>query len=145
MSLECGVPLQAPAVLRSFRLPGSRLHQLWKIRSGDLQKLIACSPRPAPRKAARFSTWCSGTPSGPMRMVATNGHRLAKMDAAERRVWRDGRSDRPPEALEQIRRVLSDEEIEIARSDNHLGFRFERPRSTPGSSKAHIPTTSRSF
>src|SRR5881275_3201754 len=46
-----------------------------------------------------------------MRMVATNGHRLAKMVV-------------PPKALEQVRRLYpADAEIEIAKSDNHIGFR----------------------
>src|SRR5213596_1002065 len=58
-----------------------------------------------------------------MRMVATNGHRLAKMD-----VPASGGSTAdlivPPKALEQIRRLIAaDAEMEIARSDNHLGFR----------------------
>jgi len=58
-----------------------------------------------------------------MRMVATNGHRLARMD-----VPASGGSTAdlivPPKALDQIRRLFSPEaEIEIARSDNHLGFR----------------------
>ena len=58
-----------------------------------------------------------------MRMVATNGHRLAKMD-----VPASGGSTAdlivPPKALEQIRRLFAaDADIEIARSDNHIGFR----------------------
>src|SRR5438094_213414 len=58
-----------------------------------------------------------------MRMVATNGHRLAKMD-----VPASGGSTAdlivPPKALEQIRRLFpADAEIEIAKSDNHIGFR----------------------
>jgi DNA polymerase III subunit beta len=58
-----------------------------------------------------------------MRMVATNGHRLAKMD-----VPASGGSTAdlivPPKALEQIRRLFpADAQIEIAKSDNHLGFR----------------------
>ena len=58
-----------------------------------------------------------------MRMVATNGHRLAKMD-----VPASGGSTAdlivPPKALEQIRRLYpGDAEIEIAKSDNHIGFR----------------------
>jgi DNA polymerase-3 subunit beta len=58
-------------------------------------------------------------------MVATNGHRLAKMEipinAAE-----VPSSDLiiPPKALEQIRRLFpAEEELEVARGDNHLGFR----------------------
>ena len=58
-----------------------------------------------------------------MRMVATNGHRLAKMD-----VPATGGSNAdlivPPKALEQIRRLFAaDLDIEIGRSDNHIGFR----------------------
>jgi DNA polymerase III subunit beta len=60
-----------------------------------------------------------------MRMVATNGHRLALMGVpvdgaglpkAELIV--------PPKALQQIERLFpADAEIEVARSENHLGFR----------------------
>src|SRR3989442_14782706 len=58
-----------------------------------------------------------------MRMVATNGHRLAKMA-----VPATGGSTAdlivPPKALEQIRRLYpGDAEIELAKSDNHIGFR----------------------
>src|SRR5207237_10477739 len=58
-----------------------------------------------------------------MRIVATNGHRLAKMD-----VPAQGGSTAdlivPPKALEQIRRLFAaDDALEIARSDNHIGFR----------------------
>src|SRR2546426_5403193 len=58
-----------------------------------------------------------------MRMVATNGHRLAKMDVPAK-----GGSTAdlivPPKALEQIRRLFAaDDALEIARSDNHIGFR----------------------
>jgi len=58
-------------------------------------------------------------------MVATNGHRLAKMEIP---VDASGTSPSelivPPKALEQIRRLFpADEELEIARGDNHLGFR----------------------
>lgn len=58
-----------------------------------------------------------------MRMVATNGHRLAKMDVPSK-----GSSTAdlivPPKALEQMRRLFpADADVEIARSDNHLGVR----------------------
>ncbi len=58
-----------------------------------------------------------------MRMVATNGHRLAKMD-----VPANGGTTAdlivPPKALEQVRRLFSPEaELEIAKSENHIGFR----------------------
>jgi DNA polymerase-3 subunit beta len=60
-----------------------------------------------------------------MRMVATNGHRLARMDVPASS-GQAGQADLiiPPKALDQIRRLFGgDEEIEIAKSDNHLGFR----------------------
>jgi DNA polymerase-3 subunit beta len=60
-----------------------------------------------------------------MRMVATNGHRLAKMEVPIAAAGAPS-SDLivPPKALDQIRRLFpEDEELEIARGDNHLGFR----------------------
>jgi len=58
-----------------------------------------------------------------MRMVATNGHRLAKMD-----VPASGGSTAdlivPPKALEQVRKLFAPEaQVEIAKSENHIGFR----------------------
>jgi len=62
-----------------------------------------------------------------MRMVATNGHRLALM-----KVPADGSGGRqsdlivPPKALNQVEKLFkADDEIEVARSENHLGFRHE--------------------
>jgi DNA polymerase III subunit beta len=64
---------------------------------------------------------------GEMRMVATNGHRLARM-----RVPADAAGAPkvdlivPPKALAQVERLFSaDDEIEVARSENHIGFRKE--------------------
>jgi len=62
---------------------------------------------------------------GEMRMVATNGHRLAKMELP---ITSSGTPSAemivPPKALDQIRRLFpEDEELEIARGENHLGFR----------------------
>ncbi|MGH7460057.1 MAG: DNA polymerase III subunit beta [Longimicrobiales bacterium] len=61
-----------------------------------------------------------------MRMVATNGHRLARMSAS---VSSPGapRADLivPPKALSQVERLFAgSDEIEVARSENHLGFRM---------------------
>lgn len=102
----------------------------WKIRSGDLQKLIGHVAFAASTEESRpiLNGVLWELRPDRMRMVATNGHRLAKMD-----VPLTGGSGAtadlivPPKALEQIRRLFgSDEEIEIAKSDNHLGFRSER-------------------
>jgi DNA polymerase-3 subunit beta len=60
-----------------------------------------------------------------MRMVATNGHRLARMDVPASATG-GSQADLivPPKALDQIRRLFGgDEDIEIGKSDNHLGFR----------------------
>jgi DNA polymerase-3 subunit beta len=60
-----------------------------------------------------------------MRMVATNGHRLAKMEIPmQSTVAQQAELIVPPKALEQFRKLFGpDDEIEIGRSDNHLGFR----------------------
>jgi DNA polymerase-3 subunit beta len=59
-------------------------------------------------------------------MVATNGHRLARMDVPTPTAGSSAQADLivPPKALEQIRRLFGAEDaVEIARSENHLGFR----------------------
>src|SRR3984893_13889637 len=99
----------------------------WRIRSGDLQKLISHTSFAVSNEESRpilnGVLWELKPES--MRMVATNGHRLAKMempiDSANAPA-----SDLivPPKALEQVRRLFpAEEELEIARGDNHIGFR----------------------
>jgi DNA polymerase III subunit beta len=60
-----------------------------------------------------------------MRMVATNGHRLAKLAVpAEAGAAPHADLIVPPKALAQVQRLFNgEEEIEVARSENHLGFR----------------------
>jgi DNA polymerase-3 subunit beta len=58
-------------------------------------------------------------------MVATNGHRLARMSV---RVESSGTKSAdfivPPAALSQVQRLFKDgDAIQVARSDNHLGFK----------------------
>ena len=58
-------------------------------------------------------------------MYATNGHRLARMEVP---VSSGGATSSdliiPPKALDQVRRLFpGEEELEIARGENHLGFR----------------------
>jgi DNA polymerase-3 subunit beta len=60
-----------------------------------------------------------------MRMVATNGHRLARIRVASEATGAP-KADLivPPKALAQVERLFSaDDEIEVARSENHIGFR----------------------
>jgi len=107
--------------------PSVRFNESWRIHSGDLQQLISHTA---------FAV--SGEESRPilngvlwelrpekMRMVATNGHRLAKMEMAiDSTNAPSGDLIVPPKALEQVRRLFpAEEELEIARGDNHIGFR----------------------
>jgi DNA polymerase-3 subunit beta len=98
----------------------------WKIASGDLQKLIGhvafASSTEESRPILNGVLW--ELHEDKMRMVATNGHRLARMDVPV-----SGGSTKvdlivPPKALDQIRRLFGPaDEIEVARGENHLGFR----------------------
>lgn len=59
-----------------------------------------------------------------MRMVATNGHRLAKMTIPRSGAGGEGELIVPPRALAQVQKLFGpDELVEISRSENHLGFR----------------------
>jgi DNA polymerase-3 subunit beta len=99
----------------------------WRCSSGDLQKLIAHVAFAASTEESRPILNGVHWELRPdrMRMVATNGHRLAKMDIPLKTgVADEAKLIVPPKALDQIRRLFAaDEEIEIAKSENHLGFR----------------------
>jgi DNA polymerase-3 subunit beta len=107
--------------------PTVRFNESWRVKSGDLQKLIAATSFAVSNEESRpilNGVLWELRPEF-MRMVATNGHRLSKMELP---IASSGgqTSDLivPPKALEQIRRLFpADEELEIARGDNHLGFR----------------------
>jgi len=108
--------------------PSVKFNESWRIRSGDLQKLISHTSFAVSTEESRpilnGVLWELRPES--MRMVATNGHRLAKMEMAIKSSGGAPSSDMivPPKALEQIRRLFpEDEELEIARGENHLGFR----------------------
>lgn len=65
--------------------------------------------------------------AGEMRMVATNGHRLARMSVS---VEDTGTTSAdfivPPGALQQVQRLFKDDDtLRVARSGNHLGFQGE--------------------
>ncbi len=107
--------------------PNVRFADAWRVKSGELQKLIHHTAFAVSTEESRpiLNGVLWELRDDKMRMVATNGHRLAKME-----VQVDGStapsSDLivPPKALEQIRRLFpAEEELEIARGDNHLGFR----------------------
>jgi len=105
--------------------PAVKFDGAWKVAAKELQKLIGHVAFAASVEESRpiLNGVLWELRSDRMRMVATNGHRLARMDVP---LKGSSQADLivPPKALEQIRRLYKpDEEIEIARSDNHLGFR----------------------
>lgn len=105
--------------------PAVQFEKAARIASGELQKLIGHTAFAASTEESRpilnGVLWELRTDL--MRMVATNGHRLAKMEVP---VSGGQKSDLiiPPKALEQIRRLFpAEEELEVAQGENHLGFR----------------------
>jgi DNA polymerase-3 subunit beta len=107
--------------------PAVKFSESWRVKSGDLQKLIAHTSFAVSTEESRpiLNGVLWELRPERMRMVATNGHRLAKMDVPIASAGAP-QSDLivPPKALEQIRRLFpAEEELEIARGENHLGFR----------------------
>jgi DNA polymerase-3 subunit beta len=107
--------------------PTVKFNESWRVRSGDLHKLIHHTAFAVSTEESRpiLNGVLWEFKPDMMRMVATNGHRLAKMELP---IKSSGAPSSelivPPKALEQIRRLFpEDEELEIARGDNHLGFR----------------------
>ena len=107
--------------------PSVRFNESWRVKSGELQKLIAHTAFAVSTEESRpiLNGVLWELREDKMRMVATNGHRLAKMELpVEASTAPPGDLIVPPKALEQIRRLFpAEEELEIARGDNHLGFR----------------------
>lgn len=107
--------------------PAVDFSQSWKVQGRVLHELIKQTSFAVSTEESRpilnGVLWQLGEDE--MRMVATNGHRLARI-----RVAGSGegapRADLivPPKALAQVERLFSgDDEVEIARSENHIGFR----------------------
>jgi DNA polymerase-3 subunit beta len=100
----------------------------WSCAAGDVQKLIGHVAFAASTEESRpiLNGVLWELRPERMRMVATNGHRLARMDVPATGGMSKGQADLiiPPKALDQIRRLFGDkDELEIAKSENHLGFR----------------------
>ncbi|MGH7656346.1 MAG: DNA polymerase III subunit beta [Gemmatimonadaceae bacterium] len=107
--------------------PAVKFEKALRIPSGDLQKLISHTAFAASTEESRpiLNGVLWELRPEHMRMVATNGHRLAKMDVPVKTVS-GSTSDLiiPPKALEQIRRLFpAEEELEVAQGENHVGFR----------------------
>ncbi len=103
----------------------------WKVTSADLLKLIHHVAFAASTEESRpiLNGVLWELREDRMRMVATNGHRLAKMDIEASGGSAAADLIVPPKALEQIRRLFTAaDEIDIARSENHLGFQSGETR-----------------
>ncbi len=107
--------------------PSVRFEESWRIKSGDLQTLISHTSFAVSTEESRpiLNGVLWELRPDKMSMVATNGHRLAKMSVPV-----DGSAAPsndlivPPKALEQVRRLFpAEEELEIGRGENHIGFR----------------------
>jgi DNA polymerase-3 subunit beta len=131
VTIECGrsrfrllgLPREEFPAFPSVKFEGG-----WRISSTELQKLIGHVSFAASTEESRpiLNGVLWELRPERMRMVATNGHRLARMDVPTSEAQGASQADLivPPKALEQIRRLFgTDETVEIARSENHLGFR----------------------
>ena len=107
--------------------PSVRFNESWRVKSGELQKLIKHTSFAVSTEESRpiLNGVLWELREDKMRMVSTNGHRLAKMELpVESSTAPPGDLIVPPKALDQVHRLFpAEEELEIARGDNHLGFR----------------------
>lgn len=129
VSLECGrARFKLLGIPRDEfpSFPPVSFDESWTIAAADLQKLISHVAFAASTEESRpiLNGVLWELREDKMRMVATNGHRLARMDVPVSGGTASADLIVPPKALEQIRRLFDvSEEIQMARSDNHLGFR----------------------
>lgn len=106
--------------------PAVNFERCWRVISSDLHKLIGRVSFAASTEESRpiLNGVLWELRGDRMRMVATNGHRLAKMDVPVTSSAPSAELIVPPKALEQVRRLFGPaDELEVAKSDNHLGFR----------------------
>ena len=106
--------------------PAVHFEKAVRIPSGELQKLISHTAFAASTEESRpiLNGVLWELRPDMMRMVATNGHRLAKMEVQVKTGSANSDLIIPPKALEQIRRLFpAEEELEVAQGENHLGFR----------------------
>jgi DNA polymerase III subunit beta len=100
----------------------------WRVTGQELQRLIThvsfAASSEETRPILNGVLWQVG--DGEMRMVATNGHRLAKMTlpAGSGGEVPSGEFIVHPKALGQVQRLFRpDDAVEVGRSENHIGFR----------------------
>jgi DNA polymerase-3 subunit beta len=102
----------------------------WRLRGGELQRLSAHTSFAVSSEESRpvLNGVLWQVRGDEMTMVATNGHRLAKMSVKIEGAA-SGEEDLivPPKALQQVERLFdAKDELQIGRSESHLGFRTQR-------------------
>jgi DNA polymerase III subunit beta len=102
----------------------------WKITGSELSQMIShvafAVSTEETRPILNGVLWQLGDRE--MRMVATNGHRLAKMTLVREGSPTGATGDLivHPKALQQVEKLFKPEDtVEVARSENHLSFRGE--------------------
>jgi DNA polymerase III subunit beta len=129
VSLECG---RAKFKLNGLskddfpQFPAIKFGDGWRVKSADVRKLIRHTAYAVSTEESRpiLNGVLWELKPERMRMVATNGHRLAKMDIAVPGHTQSSDLIVMPKALDQVSRLFPDEEeLEVARGDNHLAFK----------------------
>ena len=108
-------------------LPGVDFEKGWGVTGRELQKLIHHTAFAVSTEESRpiLNGVLWELRDGRMQMVATNGHRLARM-AVEAGPATATSADFivPPAALQQVQKLFkSEDNLDVARDGNHLGFR----------------------
>ncbi|MDX1568198.1 MAG: DNA polymerase III subunit beta [Longimicrobiales bacterium] len=108
-------------------LPEIDFDEGWKVTAGDLHTLIHHTSFAVSTEESRpiLNGVLWELRDGRMQMVATNGHRLARMGMkTEASSAPSADFIVPPGALNQVERLFSeDDELQVSKSGNHLGFR----------------------
>lgn len=108
-------------------LPSVDFEQGWSVMGSELQKLIHHTAFAVSTEESRpiLNGVLWELRDGRMQMVATNGHRLARMAVpAGPATATSADFIVPPAALQQVQRLFkSEDDLEVARDGNHLGFR----------------------
>ena len=108
-------------------LPSVDFEQGWSITGKELQKLIHHTAFAVSTEESRpiLNGVLWELRDGRMQMVATNGHRLARMAVpAGPATATSADFIVPPAALQQVQRLFkSEDDLDVARDGNHLGFR----------------------
>jgi DNA polymerase-3 subunit beta len=110
-------------------LPQVDFEEGWTVGGGDLHTLIQHTSFAVSTEESRpiLNGVLWELRDGTMQMVATNGHRLARMAIATAPASAPSTDFIvPPAALNQVQRLFErDDDLHVARSGNHLGFRSD--------------------